>query len=107
MTGAPELEQLRSRALRDFTRIAARARASGALRADFTPEDLVLLLMANAGLVDRTADAAPQAWQRFIDLALDGLRPPAGTTPDATTAPPDRGALRQAMIDRGHFLGYG
>ena len=51
VTGAPELEELRSRALQDFTRIADRARASGALRADFTPEDLVLLLMANAGLV--------------------------------------------------------
>jgi AcrR family transcriptional regulator len=107
VTGAPELEQLRSRALQDFTRIADRARTSGALRADFTPEDLVLLLMANAGLVDRTADAAPAAWQRFIDLALDGLRTPAGTTPTATTPPPARGALRQAMINRGHLLGYG
>lgn len=105
VTGAPELEQLRSRALQDFTRIADRARASGALRADFTPEDLVLLLMANAGLVDRTTGAAPTAWQRFIDLALDGLHTPAPTP--ATTAPPDRGALRQAMINRGHMLGYG
>jgi AcrR family transcriptional regulator len=106
VTGAPELEELRSRALHDFTRIADRARVSGALRADFTPEDLVLLLMANAGLVDRTADAAPTAWQRFIDLALDGLHTPAAATA-TTTAPPDRAALQQAMINRGHMLGYG
>jgi AcrR family transcriptional regulator len=105
VTGAPELEQLRSRALQDFTRIADRARANGTLRPDFTPEDLVLLLMANAGLVDRTTDAAPTAWQRFVDLALDGLHSPAPTL--ATTAPPDRAALRQAMINRGHMLGYG
>ena len=105
VTGAPELEQLRSRAFQAFTRIAGRAQVSGALRADFTPEDLVLLLMANAGLVDRTTDAAPTAWQRFIDLALDGLRSPAATP--ATTATPDRAALRQAMINRGHILGYG
>ncbi len=104
VTGAPELEQLRSRALRDFTRIAGRARVSGALRADFTPEDLVLLLMANAGLVERTTDTAPTAWQRFIDLALDGLHTSAATT--ATAAPPDRAALQQAMINRGHLLGY-
>lgn len=104
VTGAPELEQLRSRALHDFTRIADRARVSGALRADFTPEDLVLLLMANAGLVERTTDTAPTAWQRFIDLALDGLRTSAATT--GTTAPPDRAALQQAMISRGHMLGY-
>ena len=107
VTGAPELEQLRSRALQDFTRIADRARASGALRADFTPEDLVLLLMANAGLIDRTSDAAPTAWQRFIDLALDGLHTPAGATTATITAPPDRAALQQAMINRGHTLGYG
>jgi hypothetical protein len=105
VTGAPDLEQLRSRALQDFTRIADRARASGALRADFTPEDLVLLLMANAGLVERTTDAAPTAWQRFIDLALDGLHTPVATP--ATTAAPDRAALQQAMINRGHMLGYG
>jgi hypothetical protein len=35
-----------------------RPRAAGGLRADFVPEDLVLMLMANAGLVHRTADAA-------------------------------------------------
>jgi AcrR family transcriptional regulator len=105
VTGAPDLEQLRSRALQDFTRIADRARASGALRADFTPEDLVLLLMANAGLVERTTGAAPTAWQRFIDLALDGLHTPVATP--ATTAAPDRAALQQAMINRGHMLGYG
>jgi AcrR family transcriptional regulator len=103
--GAPDLEQLRSRALQDFTCIADRARASGALRADFTPEDLVLLLMANAGLVERTTDAAPTAWQRFINLALDGLHTPVATP--ATTAAPDRAALQQAMINRGHMLGYG
>jgi AcrR family transcriptional regulator len=106
VTGAPQLEELRSRALQDFTRIADRARVSGALRADFTPEDLVLLLMANAGLVDRTIDAAPTAWSRFIDLALDGLHTPAVSTA-ASTAPPDRAALQQAMINRGHRLGYG
>ncbi len=105
VTGAPELEELRSRALQDFTRIADRAQVSGALRADFTPEDLVLLLMANAGLVDRTTDAAPTAWQRFIDLALDGLHARAATI--STTAPPDRAALQQAMTNRGHMLGYG
>jgi AcrR family transcriptional regulator len=104
VTGAPELEQLRSRASRDFTRIADRARASGVLRADFTPEDLVLLLMANAGLVNRTADAAPQAWKRFIDLTLDGLRSAAATP---TAPPPGRAAIQRAMTSHGHSLGYG
>lgn len=104
VTGAPELEELRTRAYQDSVHIADRARASGALRADFVPEDLVLLLMANAGLVHRTADAAPNAWNRFIDLALDGLRT-AAATPAAPS--PGRAAMHRAMTRRGHDLGYG
>ncbi len=104
VTGAPGLEELRQRAYADFVRIAGRAQASGALRADFVPEDLVLLLMANAGLVSRTAGPAPQAWTRFIDFALDGLRA-AAATPAA--AAPGRRALRSAMSQRGDRLGYG
>jgi AcrR family transcriptional regulator len=102
--GAPALERLRTRVQRDFTRIAGRAQAAGGLRADFVPEDLVLLLMANAGLVHRTAGAAPDAWKRFADLALDGLRTSAAT-PAARC--PDRAAIRRAMRTRGTSLGYG
>jgi hypothetical protein len=56
---------------------------SGTLRADFSPEDLVLLLMATAGIVSRTGATAPAATDRFVALALDGLRAQA-----ATPAPP-------------------
>jgi hypothetical protein len=68
------------------------------------PEDLVLLLMANAGLVHRTADAAPNAWDRFIHLALDGLRT-AAATPGARS--PGPAAMRRAMSQRGRDLGFG
>ncbi|MDQ1486884.1 MAG: hypothetical protein QOJ62_2577 [Actinomycetota bacterium] len=103
VSGAPEIEGLRARAHADFVRIAGRAQGSGALRADFVPGDLLLLLMANAGLVHRTADAAPKAWSRFVDLALDGLRA-AAATPAAQ--PPGEAALRRAMNIRGRDLGY-
>ena len=103
VSGAPELEELRERAYASLVAIAARAQASGALRADFVPEDLALLLMANAGLVSRTAEAAPQAWRRFTDLALDGLRGAAATE---AAPPPGRAAVRRAMRARGHDLGY-
>jgi AcrR family transcriptional regulator len=102
--GAPELEELRASAYADLVRIAQRAKDSGALRADFVPEDLALLLMANAGLVHRTAGVAPRAWKRFVDLALDGLRATAATP---AARPPARAAIRRAMRSRGHDLGYG
>jgi AcrR family transcriptional regulator len=101
--GAPELEELRRRAQRDFARIADRAKADGSLRADFVPEDLVLLLMANAGLVHRTASAAPDAWNRFVDLALDGLRADSAT---AAARAPHAAAVRRAMASHGELLGY-
>ncbi|HZZ97291.1 MAG TPA: helix-turn-helix domain-containing protein [Jatrophihabitantaceae bacterium] len=104
IAGAPELEQLRRRAYRAFVRLAERARSAGALRADFTPEDIVLLLMANAGVVHRTADTAPNAWQRFIDLALDGLRAEAATP---AAGSPCAAAVRRAMRQRGDEFGLG
>jgi AcrR family transcriptional regulator len=104
VTAAPELEGLRGEAYRAFVRLAQRARTAGALRADFVAEDLVLLLMANAGLVHRTAEAAPAAWERFIDLALDGLRSQAAT-PAASPAGAD--AVQRAMRRHGEQLGYG
>jgi AcrR family transcriptional regulator len=103
ITGAPELEGLRGRAYEYFVRIADRAKASGTLRADFVPEDLVLLLMANAGLVHRTADAAPGAWNRLVDLILDGLRSTAATAGAAT---PGKAAVRAVMAQRAAVLGY-
>lgn len=102
--GAPGLERLRTQTQQEFAAIARRAQAAGGLRPDFVPEDLVLLLMANAGLVHRTAGAAPDAWKRFVDLALDGLRT-AGATPAARG--PGRAAVRRAMRRRGTDLGYG
>jgi AcrR family transcriptional regulator len=104
ITGAPELEQLRARAYRAFVRIVDRAKADGALRADFQPEDLVLMLMANAGLVHRTAATAPDAWKRLVGYTLDGLRGDSATAPaPAVTA----ASVRRAMADQATLFGCG
>jgi AcrR family transcriptional regulator len=103
VTAAPELEEVRARAYSTFVRLADRAKTAGVLRADFTPQDLVLLLMANAGLVHRTADAAPSAWRRFADIQLDGLRASAATP---ATAAPTADEVEAAMRQRGRDLGY-
>lgn len=102
ITGAPELETLRTRAYRDFVRIVDRAKTGDALRADFQPEDLVLVLMANAGLVHRTAGAAPTAWRRLLSYTLAGL-----CAPTAAAAPPSPGeaAVRLAMAEQARHFG--
>jgi hypothetical protein len=53
------------RAYQGFTELAGRAQSAGKLRADFVPEDLVILLMANAGVIAGTTGAAPGTWRRF------------------------------------------
>jgi AcrR family transcriptional regulator len=68
-----ELERLRGHGYRGAQKLIERAQAAGALRHDFTHQDLGLLLMANAGLVHRTATSAPGSWRRVAAFLLDGL----------------------------------
>jgi AcrR family transcriptional regulator len=78
-----ELRKLRTEAYDGFVALVNAAKAVGALRGDFTAEDIVLLMMANAGVIDRAGKAAPVASERFVALALDGFR-----TEGASPAPP-------------------
>lgn len=89
--GKGELATLRDVAFGNLNQLIDNAQAAGALRADFGHGDVVLILMAGAGLVQRTADAAPTAWRRHLSYILDGLRAPGHTT--ATPAPTNRQIL--------------
>jgi hypothetical protein len=40
---------------------------------------VMLILMANAGLTERTGDTAPAAARRYLEYVLDGLHIPAGS----------------------------
>jgi AcrR family transcriptional regulator len=68
------LEELRRPAYDDFAALVRRAQAAGQLRADFLPEDFILLVLANEGVLRGTREAPPLAWQRFLALILDGCR---------------------------------
>lgn len=67
---APEFEAERSRAYRAVVQLVKKAKTAGGLRADFSPQDLPLMLMANAGVVSATGDAAPEAWRRLVGYLL-------------------------------------
>jgi AcrR family transcriptional regulator len=77
---AKGLEAHRARGYELAVRVIDRAKAEGTLRTDFVPEDLVLLLMANAGVVQGAGEAAPTGWRRFVGMALEGCRSE-GSTP--------------------------
>jgi hypothetical protein len=40
-------------------------------------EDLAFLIWATSRVIMVTVDVAPEAWRRYLDLQLDGLRPEA------------------------------
>ena len=65
------LTELRATAQRRTNEVIRRAQAEGGLRPDFTRKDLLLLLTANAGVLQRSAD--PNAWRRQLTLLVDGL----------------------------------
>lgn len=70
---AKEFEAERDRAAAGFAELIERAKASGRLREDFVHQDLVVVLMANAGVVAATADAAPDAWRRLVGYLLQAF----------------------------------
>lgn len=62
-----------SQAQEAATRIIERAQLAGAIRPDFTGEDLLLFFGTNASLARAGADAAPDAWRRQVAFLLQGL----------------------------------
>jgi AcrR family transcriptional regulator len=86
-SAAPEIEKLRSRAFDGLVQLVERARAAGVLRADFSTQDVVLLLMANAGLVERARGISAAASERLIHVLLDGFRAEAASEGPAAPSP--------------------
>lgn len=94
VSSAPEIERLRARAFGGVVRLIDRAKAARTLRSDVTPEDIVVVLMANAGLVERSHRAAAPASARLVHVLLDGFR--AGAATHGPSAPTPR-RMRLAM----------
>ena len=92
---AKAMEERRNEAYEGMVRLISRAKATGRLREDFDPSDLVLIHMANAGVVNASGDAAPDAWRRVVALTIQSLEAPArGPLP----ASPEHAALYRAML---------
>lgn len=68
--GEVEFEDKRTAAYRGFERLIVKAKKVGRLRAEFRSQDLVVLLMANAGVVAGSGDAAAGASRRLVSYFL-------------------------------------
>ncbi|GAA3594053.1 TetR/AcrR family transcriptional regulator [Nonomuraea rosea] len=71
---AVDIGHERDRAIRGFAELTRRAQAAGRLRADFVPDDLPLLLMANCGVITASGEAAPAASRRLAAYLLSAFR---------------------------------
>jgi len=92
---AKQFEADRDQAFADFKTLVERAKAAGKLRADFVTEDMPMFLMANAGVLAATADAAPDAWRRLIGYLLQACAAPAA---QPLPEPPGPRQMYRAML---------
>jgi AcrR family transcriptional regulator len=83
---ARELRAQRDHVYHGVAELIEKAKATGRLRADFVPEDVPLVLMANAGVVAATAAHAPESSDRLVGYLLQAFAasaasdlPPAAT----------------------------
>jgi AcrR family transcriptional regulator len=86
-------EQLRREANDLAIEIIDRAKGTGRLRADLVGEDLLLLLIAHAAVVQVTRHDAPAASSRLVALFLDAVSATGAPLPD----PPSSEQMRRAM----------
>jgi AcrR family transcriptional regulator len=78
MASFPDLHsEVRDRTWLGFVALVQRAKDSGHLRADFSPHDLTLVLIANGGLSTLPVEVAVAASQRLVAYLLESFR--AGT----------------------------
>lgn len=95
---AKRFEADRDRAFADFVELIERAKAAGKLRADFVAEDMPMFLMANAGVLTATADAAPDTWRRLVAYLIQACAATAHPLPD----PPTPRQMYRALLRSTH-----
>ena len=85
----------RSAAIFDgYLELVHRAKLDGSLREDYSPEDLPMLLMANAGVLRGTAASAPRAWKRLVEYLLQAFSCPQRRP---LPSPPTPAQMQRAM----------
>ena len=71
------------------------AQAQGDLRADFVPEDVILILLAVGGVTSATARTTRESWRRIFAIIVASLRAEGA---DELPAPPSADDLLAALV---------
>jgi AcrR family transcriptional regulator len=70
----PEVTRVRAQMFQTVGTLVERARQQGAVRADVTGTDVILLMCAPNYVTSYVQDAPPDLWQRYLAIIFDGLR---------------------------------
>lgn len=89
-----DIERRTGEAVEKVRELITRAQQRGELRPDLVVADVVVLLLANAGVLRATGRSAPDAWRRLAALMVDACR--ARPSAPLPPAPPEQ-QLRQSI----------
>lgn len=88
------IEESTNEAVEKLKVLIGRAQAEGSIRSDLVVADVVVLLLANSGVLAATGNAAPDAWQRFAALIVDAFSADGASS---LPSPPDEQQLRRSV----------
>jgi AcrR family transcriptional regulator len=91
--GLRRVQAMRRRLRPLAARLVSRAQEDGALRQDFTTEDIALLFWGTDRVIELAGAVAPELWRRQLGFVFDGLRSSAAT-------PLERPPLTEAQLRR-------
>lgn len=97
---APTLLQLRVAVQDGIDALFTAGQAAGAIRADAALPDVALLQLSIAATIGTFGRVAPDAYRRWVDLALDGFRAPAVPREPLGGRPLRGDQVRRAMAER-------
>ncbi|WP_250003598.1 TetR/AcrR family transcriptional regulator [Actinoplanes sp. M2I2] len=101
---ATAFEAERDRAVARLSELIDKAKATGRLRADFVHQDMIMVLMANSGVLAATTEAAQDTWRRLVAYLIQAFAAEAASPlPDPAT--PDEVTL--ALLRRNAAAGDG
>ena len=79
--GEPEVAEAKAELNRVAAQVIERAQGAGALRHDIAPDDVSALV--SAAIRGAWSSPDPELWRRYVQVVLDGLRPPTISGPPA------------------------
>jgi AcrR family transcriptional regulator len=95
---AEALEEQRNIVLEKLKELLDQAKKAGRLRTDFVHQDVPLILMANAGVITATRDAAPDSWRRLVGYLIQSF---AAEAAQPLPKPPSPTQMSRALLRSG------